>query len=106
MTDRISADGLPNPSPHAGAGEAYLHRACLLLDQVSRQLDDLLAQGRAPVVNISQPSTTIHGPDFAFDVAPVELVTEPADPAPPARKAGSGAAAPRKKASPATKKGS
>lgn len=80
-----------------GSAELYQHRACLLLDQISRQLDDLLTQGQAPVVNISQPSTTIHGPDFVFDAAPVELATEPAKPTPPVKKAAPKAA---KKAAP------
>jgi hypothetical protein len=95
VADRVNADGLPRPS-HT-ASDAYLLRQCQLLDQISRQLDDLLAQGQAPVVNISQPSTTVHGPDFVFDAAPVELVTEPAEPKPPVKKAAPKAA---KKAAP------
>lgn len=93
MTDRVNADGLPLPSPHAGAGEAYLHRACLLLDQVSRQLDELLDQGQAPVLAFTSGSD-----------AQVELVSEPAAPQPPVRKAGSGAARTRKASSTATTK--
>lgn len=93
MTDRISADNLPQPSAHLGSAEQYLHRACLLLDQVSRQLDGLLTQGQAPVLALTSGSD-----------AQVELVSEPADPAPPARKAAAGAARASKKNPPASKK--
>lgn len=89
MTERIDVAGLPNPSPHSGAGETYLHRMCLLLDQISRRLDDM----GYPLIGVTS------GPDTQ-----VELVTEPADPAPPARKAAAGAAGPRKKNPPASKK--
>lgn len=64
MTDRIGAEGLPTPSFHGGGSEAYLHRMCLLLDQISRRLDEM------------------DGPVQEQDPV-VELVTEPADPQPP-----------------------
>lgn len=68
-------EGVPAPTGHFGHGEEYLFRACQLLDQVSRQLDELLAAGRAPVIGVTT------GADVMLCTQPqVELVSEPAVP--------------------------
>ncbi len=96
---RIGLEGLPKPSPHSEA-ERFLFRACQLLDQLGRDIAELLAHTRRgedsdPVGDVpAGPEDSLASEPATPEAPPgVELVSEPA---PATAKKAAKKAAPRK----------